>query len=97
MSVNWNTGFKTGILQILLNEWQFREPAYTWRLDRGGNAFRKNNNECLFRGWWFILSAINCVSSYSLWNSEVDGTFLDTSCIDLYCEGLVFSMTVRRL
>lgn len=63
MSVNWNTGFKTGILQILLNEWQFREPAYTWRLDRGKNAFRKNNtvmNVCLEDSGLFCQLSIVC-------------------------------------
>lgn len=61
MSVNWNTGFKTGILQILLNEWQLREQAYTWRLDRGGNAFHKTiMNVCLEDGGLFCQLSIVC-------------------------------------
>lgn len=62
MSVNWNTGFKTGILQILLNEWQFREPAYTWRLDRGGgmHLVKTIMNVCLEDGGLFCQLSIVC-------------------------------------
>lgn len=50
-------------------------------------------NVCLEDGGLFCQLSIVCqviVLTHNLINSEVDGTFLDTICIDLYHEGLVF-------